>query len=107
MSWAAPHWVALGVFALAWMAVEFSWNFFPIPERLCEGHSLAKLAEEGYLVSILPGGKHFPLLPEGSPRGALAPPTPVLIRVESQKSLTEPKGFLTTWGAWESLEKEK
>ena len=72
-SWAAPHWVALAIFALAWDGRGICMEFLPNSRGSARGHSLAKMAEEGYSVSMPPGGKHFPLIARGLPPVPLAP----------------------------------
>lgn len=60
-------------FALAWDGRGICTVFLPNSRGSARGHSLAKMAEEGYSVSMPPGGKHFPLIARGLPPVPLAP----------------------------------
>lgn len=93
-------------FALAWDGRGICTEFLLKSRGSARGHSLAKLAEEGYSVSMPPGGKHFPLIARGLPPSA---PCPWFLSEigKDQRALTEPKGLPSCLGAWESLQKEK
>lgn len=75
-------------------------------QRLCEGHCLAKLAEECCGVSCLGEEGTFPVLPEGHPLWVPPPSYWELGKDQRTPVVTEPDRLPSRWG-FSQKEKEK